>query len=107
MSQVQLFQSFPKRINAIQWICTQQNENDIKNFVGNHFEECYRNKDKALVIRLRDEGNLVHPSDWIVRDITGHFYPVPNVVFLKTYFRVTESPDLDFQAPNNQQSKTL
>lgn len=34
---------------------------------------------------LSNEYNIIHPGDWIVKGVTGKFYPIKNQTFLRSY----------------------
>ncbi len=47
-------------------------------------------EDALLVILTLEGGVEARPGDWIIRGVTGEFYPVKDSIFRETYERVIE-----------------
>jgi hypothetical protein len=78
------FRKKPVVVDAIRWLG--HNGEEIANFIG---EDCYANLDDplkpVLIIETLEGQMLASPGDWIIKGVTGEFYPCKPDIFEATY----------------------
>lgn len=49
--------------------------------------------DEGLIIGTLEGAMLASPGDWVIRGVSGEFYPCKPDIFLKTYNRIGDYQD--------------
>ncbi|MFB9926006.1 hypothetical protein ACFORO_12495 [Amycolatopsis halotolerans] len=88
MSEAKTFRKKPVEIQAIQFTGEPNNFDEVCRFLGEqqhgHREEQYGPEAHILIYTL--EGTVrADPGDWIIRDVTGEFYPCQPDIFEQNY----------------------
>jgi hypothetical protein len=83
------FRKKPVEIEAVQFTGT--NGDEIAEFMGCQ-HPCIENG--ALLIGTLEGVMRVYPCDWIIKGITGEFYPCKPEIFRATYDKVADTPRL-------------
>lgn len=90
---IQKFRKKPVVIEAVQWNVELKNFDEVMNFMqdfhGNKLN--YENaeqlayKNKQLYIKTLEGVMTASNLDWIIKGVSGEFYPCKNDIFLMTY----------------------
>jgi hypothetical protein len=94
---IQKFRKKPVVIEAIQWDGTAHSTLMIESFIGRSLE--LRENPSGtiadrfyLMIPTLESPHEASAFDWIIKGITGEFYPCKPDIFEKTYERVEDQP---------------
>jgi hypothetical protein len=80
------FRKKPVVIEAVQFLGTPESEKDVLDFV-----RCIETLDNQIVIRTLEGNMTASAGDWIIKGVSGEFYPCKPDIFEKTYEKVKES----------------
>lgn len=86
----------PIEIEAVQY--TQDNVEEIKDFVGKALTFCRYANDTKIFIDTLEGKMMLTKGDYIIKGVNGEFYPCKPDIFEKTYEKVLEKT-----TPNNLQ----
>ena len=75
------FRKKPIIIEAVQW--TVDNKKEIDKFVGKELD--YGDVDCELIIPTLEGDMFVSIFDWIIKGISGEFYPIKPDIFEQSY----------------------
>lgn len=82
---IRTYEKIPRRIQAI--VFSKENLDEAKDFVGNAFGRHPMHSDKFFIRTL--EGHMrVREGDFIIKGVTGEFYPCEPSIFNLTYKEV-------------------
>ena len=81
------FRKKPIVIEAIQFT---HNLCEIENFIHDGGGRSYWNNDGFIVIETLEGDMRADRGDWIIKGVSGEFYPCKDDIFKKTYDQVDE-----------------
>lgn len=83
---IKTFVKKPIEVQAVQW--TGFNYDEVCNFIGHHTTFLYGDIGPYLIIETLEGDHIVRAGDWVIRGITGEFYPCKPDIFEQTYEKV-------------------
>lgn len=86
------FRKKPVIIEAIQWNGPDTNTKEVEKFVGQElsFKEAPAPQNYYLMIPTLESPHEASTGDWIIKGVSGEFYPCKPEIFEKTYEPVGE-----------------
>lgn len=81
-----LYRKRPVVIEAIQW--TGKNYEQLRHFIGDKLVEGSR--DQSFLIRTLEGDMKASLGDFIIKGVSGEFYPCKEEIFIKTYEAVED-----------------
>ena len=78
----------PVVVEAVQWVGT--NKEEIDNFVGYETKHSYTSTNDFINIMTLEGTMIANLQDYIIKGVSGEFYPCKPDIFNKTYEIVTE-----------------
>lgn len=79
------FRKKPVVIEAIQWLASKDSFDEVAAFVGSNGWAPGEMGSDTIIIRTLEGDMKANKFDWIIKGVSGEFYPCKPDIFEKTY----------------------
>ena len=79
------FRKKPVVINAVVWLASNESWEELKKEFGGDTKILWNLPSETLVIPTLEGDMVARKGDWIIRGVSGEFYPCKPDIFEKTY----------------------